>query len=175
MAQNALYKEGLRRVKEYKLNEVRFDYKLNLTESKICDNNIIIKEAIEKIPKEVNIEKYKTKIYTRKSIDGFYMNWHFDDCAVFKHSQMKKNMVYKNSIVLNEKYTLFFSDLPVYTMIIYMNTYGKDFTGGEFNFIDKQIKPEKYQVLFFDSRELHKVNKVTSGERETILIKFYNK
>jgi hypothetical protein len=170
MAQSAIYEEGVKRLKELNLDKNRFIFKINNESKEIND---LVESAIKLLPKELEINKYTKDINTRKSSDGFYMNWHFDDCAIFKHN--KNYQFNKNNILLNDKYTLYFSKVPVYTMIIYLSEIDKDFTGGEFNFADKKIKPEKFQVIFFDSKEVHKVNKVKSGERETIIVKFYNK
>jgi hypothetical protein len=66
-----------------------------------------------------------------------------------------------------------------YTMIIYLSTCGVDFKGGEFSFINQKISPKKYDVIFFDSREVHTVDMVyptKKGQgRQKILVKFYSK
>jgi len=182
MAQLVIYNEGVKRLKEFELKEKRITYMCDEdTNEHNCDNTNdciyclkLVDKAMKLVTNDINIYSYRKEICKRKSHEGFYMNWHCDDCAIFKHN---KNFTYQyqNNIPINDKYTLYFTSVPIYTMIIYLNTYGTDFTGGEFNFIDEIIKPIKYQVIFFDSREIHKVNNVKSGVRETILVKFYEK
>ena len=122
----------------------------------------------------VDLSNYTYKIIKRETGIGFSMKWHIDDVALIKIS---KNELYKeNDQILNQKYLLYHKDeLPIYTAIIYLSEYQTDFAGGEFEFIDEQIKPKKNYVLFFDSREVHRVLPVKKGTRQNILIKFYKK
>jgi hypothetical protein len=61
----------------------------------------------------------------------------------------------------------------LYTLIFYTSSWNIDFIGGEFNFIDKTIKPIKGMILLFHSNELHKVNLLNNGKRKAIVVKFY--
>jgi hypothetical protein len=118
----------------------------------------------------LDLSNYKFKKIERENKVGFYMKWHIDDCSIYKHKSTDDKI---NNIKLNEKYSLHHTCLlPKYTMLIYL-TGGDNFDGGEFCFIDKTIKPEKYDVFLFDSREVHRVNLLKSGVRKNILIKFY--
>jgi hypothetical protein len=170
MAQQVLFQEGLKRLKELKLDEVRCEFILN----NIIDDNTddMVNKAIELLPKELKIKELEKKIYTKESTTGFNMKWHCDDCSIWKHKEGFQPA--KNNVKLTDKYSLYHTKLPRYSMVIYLSTYNKDFTGGEFNFVDKQIQPEKYKVIFFDSREIHKVDKIKDGIRKTILVKFYS-
>lgn len=97
------------------------------------------------------------------------MNWHQDDASIFKHSNKHCKL---NNV---PKYNLFYTKKPpVYTLVLYMSDYGEDFYGGEFCFIDLEIKPIKGMGIFFDSREIHCVKKILKGSRQSCLIKFYN-
>lgn len=65
-----------------------------------------------------------------------------------------------------------------YTSLLYLGTYGEDFTGGRFVFVDKDanrtVEPRKGRLLLFTSgsENLHHVEKVTSGERYAITVSF---
>lgn len=123
------------------------------------------------------LNKYEKKTIFRENQIGFNMGWHVDDCSIYKHKQTEENKHNEryNNIAINEKFSLFHKEiLPKYTMIIYLTEYGKDFTGGEFCFVDQIVKPKKYDVILFDSREVHKVTELKSGTRKNILVKFYN-
>ena len=59
-------------------------------------------------------------------------------------------------------------------MIIYETEYDKDFTGGELIFADDFVViPKRGLYVLFDSCEVHKVNKVKTGIRNHVLVKFY--
>jgi predicted 2-oxoglutarate/Fe(II)-dependent dioxygenase YbiX len=58
-------------------------------------------------------------------------------------------------------------------MIIYFTDYNLSHKGGELLFLDEEIKPMYGDVVFFNSNELHKVNK-TNGIRNALVIKFYD-
>ncbi len=121
----------------------------------------------------ISLINFDMEIIQRENKIGFYQNWHIDDCAVFKHKDTQNKT---NNIPLNDKYSLYHSKpLPTYTMIIYLTSHGTDFIGGEFEFVDQIIKPRKHDVVFFDSKEVHKVNTLRSGIRKNILIKFFDK
>ena len=73
------------------------------------------------------------------------------------------------------KYTLYAPlKTPIYTIVLYYSTQNEDFKGGEFCFIDKEIKPKKYQGIFFNSKEPHQVKVITQGVRKSKLLKFYD-
>lgn len=123
-------------------------------------------------------ENYYNKTVKKTNDEGFEMGWHMDDISILRHSKKHStdeltNCFYK----LNDKYTLYArDDLPVYSCVIYCSDYNKDFTGGTFEFADGFIVyPEKNKFVIFDSREVHKVNKIKSGIRENYLIKIYPK
>jgi hypothetical protein len=60
-------------------------------------------------------------------------------------------------------------------MIIYLTSIDIDFIGGELEFVDQLIKPKKNDIVFFDSREVHRVRRFRNGTRKNILIKFFEK
>lgn len=60
-----------------------------------------------------------------------------------------------------------------YSALLYLSDFEKDFAGGEIIFPqqDLTIKPECGMLIFFrgDLEHLHKVSRVTSGERHSIV------
>lgn len=169
--QDLMYNLGLERIANEEIRSMRTVTNLNLSGE--FETEEIIEFAINKIfeLKKINLHEYDKKIIMRDNKIGYYLNWHIDDCAIFKHKNSEGKV---NNTKLNEKYSLFSLDiLPTYTMVIYLTSHGTDFTGGEFEFIDEKIKPKKYDVVFFDSREVHRVYKLREGERKNILVKYY--
>lgn len=135
-----------------------------------------INSIIHDISNHVNIdlENYKFMIIPKTNKKGFSMKWHIDDVAMIKTNKNAINDECGIIIGDKQKYRLYHKlDLPIYSAIIYLSEYNVDFTGGEFEFLNQKIEPKKNHVLFFDSREVHRVNIVKSGIRENILIKFY--
>lgn len=63
-----------------------------------------------------------------------------------------------------------------YSALLYLNTYGIDYEGGELYFPnqDMLIKPKKSQLVFFkgDVEHIHEVRKVTSGVRKNFVFFF---
>ena len=159
---------GKQRANDPYIKSVRHYFNLG----EIGDNDIkeyAIKEIHEKYG--IDLSTYRSEIIERDNQVGFYLNWHVDDCSIHKHKTTENKT---NNDILNDKYALYHKkELPKYTMIIYLTSINIDFVGGEFEFVDELIKPKKNDVIFFDSREVHRVNKLRSGERKNILVKFY--
>jgi hypothetical protein len=109
--------------------------------------------------------------------DNYYMGWHFDDRQFIVQKIKNKDKLHDLEIIniTNLKiYALYNKNkLPIFTVIIYFDSYNIDFTGGEVEFINFKYLPLKGDLLFFDSRDLHKVNKLNKGIRKCIVIKIY--
>lgn len=167
--QDLLYKLGCERANDYEIKKSRLYFNLkNITENLIENATIEIKNKLN-----INLNDFDKEIIERNNEQNFYLNWHIDDCAVFVHNSTENK---KNNIPLNDKYSLFhIKTLPKYTMIIYLTSINIDFEGGELEFVDLLIKPQKNDVVFFDSREVHRVRRFRSGVRKNILIKFFEK
>lgn len=170
----AIYYHGIELIKSDIISSKRLY--INLGENNDGDEeNNIIEKAIRIISNKISINllEYKNEIIYRNNPEGFYLNWHIDDCAVYKHNT---TMNKTNNILLNDKYSLYHKkELPKFTMIIYLTSIDEDFKGGEFEFVNQLIRPKKNDVIFFDSREVHRVRRFRGGERKNILIKFYEK
>jgi len=166
---NYIYELGKERILNDDIRNMRYVYNIK---DKIDNDQMIemiINIAINEIKdkKNINLYEYSNRIIQRTNDIGFSMNWHIDDCSVYKHKQIFE----PNQPKIKNKYTIFHMEpLPKYSMIIYLTD---NFIGGEFEFIDQLIKPKKYDVIFFDSREVHRVRKLRQGIRQNILIKFY--
>lgn len=182
--QNLIHNLGKKRLEDLQLQNKRIMFNLDLENDEIHDlsddedtteptTDNLVKITLKKIKNNFNLNlyKYKTKVIERNNDINFYLNWHIDDCAIFKHNDTENKY---NNEPLDETYSLFHKEkIPIYTMVIYLTSHDKDFYGGEFEFVDKVIKPQKYDVILFDSREVHRVRRLRSGIRKNILVKFY--
>lgn len=118
----------------------------------------------------LSLTDYHETWIERITTKGFSMKWHCDDAAVLKTKHHKTC-----GTMITPHYKLYHKNkLPLYSAIIYLSDFNIDFTGGEFEFVDERILPQRHYVLVFDSRDVHRVLPVTSGERKTILVKFYS-
>ncbi len=99
------------------------------------------------------------------------MKWHVDDAIVIN---VPSNNNYDDIKISENEQLVYHSQKPIYTLIIYESNHNGDFTGGELEFVDGyRFNPKKGAYIFFNSCEVHKLNKINSGMRKSILIKFY--
>lgn len=125
--------------------------------------------------KIIPLDIYDYEIIKKDNGEGFFMNWHLDNALVVKN---KKDMTDTSTgISISERHTLhYFVKKPVYTLIVYESNHDEDFRGGTLEFIDGVvIKPKKGLYVFFNSNEVHRVNRILSGTRVNYLVKFYVK
>lgn len=174
--QNLLYeigKDRLKTIPHILENRHVFNIKSHIGDNnKICEIIEIVKNVI-KTKYNLDLFDYMTEIIERENQIGFYLKWHIDDCAIHKHKTTDGKI---NNDPINDKFSLYHAKkLPLFTMIIYFSSIHEDFMGGEFEFIDQIINPKKYDVIFFDSREVHRVRRLRSGIRKNVLIKFFVK
>lgn len=94
---------------------------------------------------------YYLKRITREK--GFYIDWCVDESIITNVSRHQP---------------------PIYSLVIYESNYGNDFDGGTLEFVDGTIiEPKRGMYVLFDSREVNRVNEVTDGVMDIILITFY--
>lgn len=164
-----LYKYCLSNYQKYINDRLYFNLNLEYDIDNIEDIINYTEKLIDK-----KLSEYKRKYIVREVGKDFNMKWHIDDCIPFYNkNNINKDNLYNVTILTDNLYLYHKNKLPIYTMIIYLSN-DSEYKGGEFCFIDKQIKPKKYDVLFFNSKEIHKVNMITNGIRKNIIIKYYN-
>ena len=123
----------------------------------------------------IPLENYVYEIIKKENVEGFFMNWHLDNALVVKNKKGMTNT--STGIPISERHTLhYFVKKPVYTLIVYESNHDEDFRGGTLEFIDGVVvKPKKGLYVFFNSNEVHRVNRILSGTRVNYLVKFYVK
>lgn len=132
--------------------------------------------SLELVKSIINVDDYDYQICEKHNETGFSMDWHLDDGVVVKHSKSRLP-THGHHIFIDSNKTIYYAKRkPIYSVLVYDNTYGVDFTGGELEFCDGTIiLPNRGMYVLFNSDELHRVNKIKSGTRNTWLIKFYPK
>jgi len=108
--------------------------------------------------------------------DRYEMKWHYDNKKLIKHKISDLQNIHSIQVIhMDNKYIYgLYTNKPVrYTIIIYLDTYTDDFTGGEFHFYNRTIYPRKGMLLFFTADELHKVSLLKSGRRRAVIVKIY--
>ena len=126
----------------------------------------------------INLNNYNYEIIKKTNVEGFYMNWHLDNALVIKNKKNKeKSIICTEQINISDRHCLhYYITKPIYTLIVYESDYMINFTGGTLEFIDGYVlRPKKGLYVFFNSNEIHKVNKILSGTRTNYLVKFYKK
>ena len=128
------------------------------------------------IPQLDNYKNYDIIYRNNTSEDRYEMKWHYDNKKLIKHKISDLQNIHSIQVIhMDDKYIYgLYTNKPVrYTIIIYLDTYNVDFTGGEFHFYDRTIYPSKGMLLFFTADELHKVSLLKSGRRCAVVVKIY--
>lgn len=122
----------------------------------------------------ISLHTHHVETVHRETTGSFHMKWHMDDYVVVKRKN--EDRIDTDHIILNEDVKLVPRDIrvPEYSAILYLSESGVDFIGGEFEFVNQIIVPTKYLLVFFHSREVHRVRPVKNGTRKIILFKFYS-
>ena len=103
------------------------------------------------------------------------MGWHIDDYTLLKNISENQQQLKNNLLKISQNENLYTpTSAPKYSVIYYHSNYDHDFKGGTLEFVDGTIiKPEKGLVIYFDSREVHRLNVIEEGIRKITLLKFY--
>jgi hypothetical protein len=131
-------------------------------------------DIFNKIIIEINLFNLNDVTYfVKKMVDNIdnEMSWHIDDAILM---DVTEEEIYNNIKISENKQLVYHNQIPIYTLIINENNYNDDFTGGELIFVDDyKYIPKQGSYILFDSCEVYKTNKITSGMKKSILIKFY--
>lgn len=142
---------------------------------RFCQTNLT--EILQSIEAPDDISKLKCSVVIRNAINNHYkIDWHMDDHIPHRHVlEMEPNLHDLQIIGRDDKYVYSLWNngiIPKYTIIIYFTSYGIHFQGGELELLHGQIiYPKCGDVIFFDSREIHRVRTLRSGIRQCIVIK----
>ena len=128
------------------------------------------------IPQLDTYNNYEVIYRNNTAADRYEMKWHYDNKKLIKHKISDLQKIHNIQIIhMDDKYIygLYTNKQIRYTMIIYMDTYREDFTGGELQFYNQTIYPRRGMLLFFTADELHKVSLLKSGRRRAVIMKIY--
>ena len=143
----------------------------------IDHNDIVTGDQLIQLIKQhfpiVNEHNFTFECKSKTNTEGFYMKPHVDDCQIVSNTKKTENL--EKYIHVNDTKCLYHrNNLPIYTVLYYCSQSKIDFTGGKLVFADGlQFEPVKGMFVFFDSREVHYVTPVKSGERTNWIVKMY--
>ena len=139
-----------------------------------------ISNIINNYKKEIlgpDFDKYYEVVYRDNYNDNYNLNWHLDDRILQKHPYGTSDGLQIINIKNGYEYGLWNrrTDKKILkrTIIIYLSSINKDFTGGEFEFLDRIIKPDIGLMISFNNYDLHRVQKLKEGHRKAVVIKIY--
>lgn len=107
-------------------------------------------------------DKYRIEMVERETEKGFNVRFHRDHYNIFRNKTGKIWNVIQDPV-------------PFVTAVLYHSTYGRDFTGGEFEFWNgEKIYPKNFMLSIIDSNDVHKVNIQRSGIRKVSIVKVFS-
>ena len=164
MSQTALFEYGCKIIDLYK--PFRFITFIDTTD--IDDIKRLIHEQLG-----ITLYSHQVETVKRETSVNFHMKWHMDDRVIVKRKQNSNSNDLE--IIMDSKYKLIPREnkIPEFSAILYLSDGGIDFKGGELQFVDQTIIPQKHKFVFFNSNEVHRVLQVQSGIRKMTLFKFY--
>jgi len=122
-------------------------------------------------------------VIVHKTIPQPGLKWHIDDCVINNRKEPPsynlEQYILLEANPSESKYRyLYFNTptkrLPRMTLLFYSSTYDVDFTGGKLCLSDGvEVLPEKGHGFLLDSREVHMVTPVKSGDRQVSVVKIY--
>lgn len=131
-------------------------------------------EEINDFVKEYTDSNFTHKILERKTNAGFQMKLHRDEYR-FDNNAYKRGT--RDDSLWIPIYNV--ETRPIYTVVWYHSTQGKDFIGGNLRFYDGfMMRPTENAAILFDSNDLHEVTLQQTKEgindmRHTSVVKFY--
>jgi len=176
----AIYTWGKKLLEDLNLSAVRraFTFPFDMTPE-------TPRETIIDFIKQLGIEEFNAEhvVIVHKTIPQPGLKWHIDDCVINNRKEPPSyNLEQYILLEANEaesKYRyLYFNTptkrLPRYTLLFYSSTYGEDFTGGKLCLADDiEVLPQRGHGFMLDSREVHMVSPVKSGDRRVSVVKIY--
>lgn len=103
---------------------------------------------------------------------GDAMSWHIDDRNIIRGKP--KYTDHRHTKINNKTYLFLNTEKPLYTCLLYLSD-SDEFDGGILRFTDIDHRVSKYDVVFFDSIEMHCLTPITRGIRRNLFVKFYEK
>lgn len=177
----AIYTWGKRIQEELNLSAVRRNFTFSFPMNPDTSREIII----DFIHTSLGITDFDPAhiAIIHKSIPQTGLKWHIDDCVINNrkeppsYNQEQYILLESNPDESRYRYLYFNTPtkrLPRFTLLFYSSTFGEDFTGGKLCFSDGTVVlPQRQHGLVLDSREVHMVSPVKSGDRRVSVVKIY--
>jgi len=122
-------------------------------------------------------------VIVHKTIPQPGLKWHIDDCVINNRKEpptfnLEQYILLEANPAESKYRYLYFNTptkrLPRFTLLFYSSTYGEDFTGGKLCLSDGvEVLPQRGFGFLLDSREVHMVTPVKTGNRRVSVVKIY--
>jgi hypothetical protein len=183
----AIYKWGKKIQEDLNLSAIRRAFEFLFEMNADTPRETIIDFIKDFIRSELQVEITEADaehiVIVHKTIPREGLKWHIDDCVINNRKEPPTyNLEQYIPLEVNpaeSKYRyLYFNTptkrLPRYTLLFYSSTYGEDFTGGKLCLSDGvEVLAQRGHGFLLDSREVHMVTPVKSGERRVSVVKIY--
>ena len=180
----AIYTWGKKIKKDLNLSAIRreFTYPFEMTSNTPRETII---DFISSQTHQLGISEFNAEhvVIIHKTVPEPGLKWHIDDCVINNRKEpptynLEQYILLEANPTESKYRYLYFNTptkrLPRYTLLFYSSTYGEDFTGGKLCLSDgAEILPVKGHGFLLDSREVHMVTPVKSGERRVSVVKIY--
>lgn len=180
-----IYIWGKKLLEKFNLTATRRSFKFPFEMNDATPRKTIIDFIRAESPAGLGITDFDSEqvVIVHKTIPQPGLKWHIDDCVINNRKEPPsynlEQYILLEANPSESKYCyLYFNTptkrLPRFTLLFYSSTYDVDFTGGKLCLSDGvEVLPEKGHGLLLDSREVHMVTPVKSGERHVSVVKIY--
>jgi hypothetical protein len=183
----AIYTWGKKIQEDLNLSAVRRQFTFPFEMNADTPRETIIDFSKDFIRSELQLEITEADaehiVIVHKTIALSGLKWHIDDCVINNRKEpptynLEQYILLEANPAESKYRYLYFNTptkrLPRYTLLFYSSTYGEDFTGGKLCLSDGiEVLAQRGYGFMLDSREVHMVTPVKSGERRVSIVKIY--
>lgn len=187
MASNlpAIYTWGKKIQEELNLSTSRREFTFPFEMCSDTPRDTIIDFIRAPAPDGLDIADFEPEhvVIVHKTIPQPGLKWHIDDCVINNRKEppsynLEQYILLEANPAESKYRYLYFNTptkrLPRFTLLFYSSTYNVDFTGGKLCLSDGvEVLPQRGHGFILDSREVHMVTPVKSGERRVSVVKIY--
>lgn len=179
----AIYTWGKKIQEDLNLSAIRRQFTFPFEMNADTPRKTIIDFIRSELQLEITEADAEQVVIIHKTIAPPGLKWHIDDCVINNRKEpptynLEQYILLEANPAESKYRYLYFNTptkrLPRYTLLFYSSTYGEDFTGGKLCLSDGvEVLAQRGNGFLLDSREVHMVTPVKSGERRVSVVKIY--